>query len=138
MKITLQTVLPPPTDGQNAWQYVAYIALLMLVGGVGFLFRENSKLRDTMFKTAIDTGAKWQESAETCSADAAKTAAALKLSNDTTIALAGKVDIISSAQAKFIERLDRNGEQLTDLLSRMDRCQSAMDRITDRFSRGAT
>jgi hypothetical protein len=138
MKITLQSLIPPPTDGQNAWQYVAYIALLLMVAVGGFLFRENSKLRDTMLKNAVDNGAKWQTSAEICSADAAKTAAALKLSNDKTVALAGKVDTISSAQTKFMERLDKNGEQLVDLLARMDKCQNAMDRITDRFSRGTT
>lgn len=138
MKITLQTLIPPPTDGQNAWQYVAYIALLLMVAVGGFLFRENSKLRDTMFKNAEANGSKWQTSAETCATDAAKTAAALKVSNDGVIVLAGKVDAITSTQAKIGEKVDRNSDQMRDLLSRMDKCQGAIDRIVDRFSRGTT
>lgn len=135
MKIILQALLPPPGEGQNAWQYVAYIALLMLCGVGAFLFRENSKLRDKMLIGCVEGSGNWQTSAETCATDAAKTAAALKVSNDAVVVLVGKVDTIATSQMKFSEKLDRNGEQLRDLLSRMEKCQGAMDRITDRFSR---
>lgn len=138
MKVAMQAVLPPPTEGQNAWQYVAYIALFALFSVGGFLFRENSKLRDKMFVDCTDGSGKWQSRAETCAEGASKTADALKLSNDTTLVLAGKVDTIASAQAKFAEKLDRNGEQLRDLLSRLEKCQTVMDRLSDRFSKSAT
>lgn len=137
--VNLLLQVPSAADYESGWQWVAASVFAVALIVVGFLYRENSKLRDTMLKNAVEASENWQTNAETCTTDAAKTADALKLSNDTTIALAGKVDVIAGTQVQFSDRLDRNGDQLRDILSRLERCQGVMDRIADRFStRGGT
>lgn len=131
--------VPNAADYESGWKWVAASVFAVALLVVGFMYRENSKLRDTMLKNAVEVSGSWQANAENCTADAAKTADALKLSNDTTVTLAGKVDVIAGTQVQFAQKLDRNSDQMRELLSRMEKCQGAMDRITDRFAaRGGT
>jgi hypothetical protein len=132
---TILLQVPETKDYANGWQWVAGAVFIVASAAVIYLNKENGKLRDKLFDDSEKRGADWKIQAETCATDFGKTSEALKVSNDTTVIIVGKVDKITQIQDKLGEKMDRNWEQISKLTSNLDGCAAAVDRLSTRLSR---
>lgn len=131
----LAQVPESPQGYDNAWQWVAGAILVVAIALVTVLWRDNVRLNA---KLQVDTEKQrddWKLTSQTCSADFGKTSDALKVANDSTVIVIGKIDRLGAMQEKLSEQLDRNAEQLRTCSDTMGRLQPIMDRIQVRFAR---
>lgn len=127
--------VPNTKDYENAWQWVAGALLVIGVPAIVYLFKENAKLNSKMQGDVEKQRDEWKLASQTCANDFGKTSDALKVANDTTVLVVGKVDKLALAQDALSVKLDRNVEQLKACASMMDKLQPAIERLGARFAR---
>jgi hypothetical protein len=120
--------IPDVNDYDNAWKYLVAVLLFLGVPVVAYLFKENAKLTSQIQTETAKQRDDWKLRSETCSADFGKTSEALKVANDTTVIIVGKVDRISEGQTRLIDKFDRREEKFADITQRLDRIQVTLDR----------
>jgi septal ring factor EnvC (AmiA/AmiB activator) len=127
--ISLQQLIPPPSEGQSAWQYVAYVALLMLVAMAVFMFKENKKLTEKIAADAEKRATDWQTRSETCQADMSKTTDAVKTANDSNLQLIGKVDKLAGDHVDIHQQIEENSTLLKNITTRVETCTASLEKI---------
>jgi hypothetical protein len=106
-----------------------------VVPAIVYLFKENAKLNSKMQGDVEKQRDEWKLASQTCANDFGKTSDALKVANDTTVLVVGKIDKLALVQDALSEKLDRNLEQLKSCASVMDKMQPALERLGARFAR---